>query len=195
MFIGGHLIKRFDGFRRLCRHAAGEFNHPLSMPDDDLLLANRVLAALGGPPAKPEVRGRFEGDGLALMLLFLLTQEIPCRVGMLGGAEETLGRLKGLIHLFGHAAYPLLSGQSALPFQDVVKELGPGGAVLRPLVRYDQDGEPMEIELSGSAGALRTGSDGGPYTLAVLNGNSPGPAPLGSAAEGGMHPTVLILGQ
>jgi len=68
-----------------------------------------------------------------------------------------------------------------------------GGVVLRPLVRYDQEGEPTEIELTGAAGQLRTGSEGGPYTLAVLDGTGSGPAPLGSPGSD-MHPTVLILG-
>lgn len=192
MFIGGHLIKRFDGFRRLCRHAANEFGHQLNMPDPDLLLANRVLAALGGPPAAPEVRGRFEGDGLPLLIMFLLTQDLPCRVGLLGHSDAVLGRLKSLVHLLGHAAYPIVSGQGQLPFQEVVKELGPSGAILRPLVQYDQNGEPIAFELTGAAGVLRTGSEGGPYTLAVLQGSGAGPAPLGTVSHG-LHPTVLLL--
>lgn len=192
LYLGGHLIKRFDGFRRLCRHAATEWGQPLTISDNDMMLANRVLAALGGPPARPEVRGRFETDGLPLLLLFLLTQEIPCRAGLLGDSEPAMARLKALVHLLGHGVYPLLSGQQQLQFQEVVKELGPAGAVLRPLVRYDSEGEPTEIEPQGGAGLLRVGWDGGPYTLAVLSGSAPGPAPL-SSAGGSLHPTVLLL--
>lgn len=193
MYIGGVLIKRFDGFRRLCRRAATEFNHPLAITDEDLQLANRTLAALGGPPAGSEVRGRFTSDGLPLLLLFFLTQEMPCRIGLLGQTEAAMGRLKSLIHLFGHAVYPLISTQPPLAFAEVVRELGPSGALLKPCVVYeDRDGEPTEILRSGSAGQLRIGSEGGPYTLAVLQGEATGPARLQSANDL-LHPAVLIL--
>lgn len=193
MFLGGTLIKRFDGFRRLCRRAAEEYRHPLTMTDSDMLLANRVLAGLGGPPAASQVKGRFESDGLPLLLLFLLTQEFPCRAGLLGQSEPVMGRVKGLVHLLGHAAYPLISGQGPLSFQDVVKELGAGGAILRPMVRYDDaDGEPLSIDLTGAQGRLGTGAEHGPYHLAVLLGEGAGPAPL-AQPEGALHPTVLLL--
>lgn len=187
------LIRRFDGFRRLCRRAAEEYRQPLSLTDSDMLLINRVLAALGGPPAASEVRGRFESDGLPLLLLFLLTQELDCRVGLLGDAEPVLGKLKGLAHLLGHGVVPMLTGQTPLSFQDVVRELGPAGAALKPLVSYDQDGEPEAIAPSGAAGRLGVGPDHGPYTLAVMLGGAAGPAPLRPAA-GTLHPTVLLLG-
>lgn len=201
MFVGGTLIRRFDGFRRLCRHAAGEFNHPLSLPDGDLLTCNRVLAGLGGPPALPEVRGNFTSDGLSLLLLFLLTQEIPCRVGLIGRSEGYLARLKSLAHLLGHAAYPVVTGGPPLSFQEVVRELGGSGARMRPLVRYDADGEPVEILPEGAAGSLGLGADQGPYTLAVLLGSGSGPAPLlpppPTVRDGetppGLHPAVLYL--
>jgi hypothetical protein len=193
VFVGGTLIRRFDGFRRLCRRAAAEFGHPLSLPDGDLLLANRVLAGLGGPPAASEIRGRFEGDGLAMLLLFFLTQEWDCRVGLLGSAEPGLARLKSMAHLFSHGAYPLLTGQAPLAFQDVVRELGAAGAAFKPLVRYDDhDGEPLSIDLLGSAGRLGVGPEHGPYTLAILLEGA-GPAPL-RQADGILHPTVLVLG-
>lgn len=192
LFIGGVLIRRFDGFRRLCRYAAEEFRLDLRMPDEDLLLANRVLAALGGPPAAAEVRGSFRGDGLALLLLFLLTQENPCRIGLIGQSEPVMGRLRALTHLLGHAVWPVVSGaEKPLDFQDVVKEIGPGGAQLRPLFRYDESGEPTAVEPAGSVSVLRTGSDGGPYTLAVLLGSQTRPAPLAPPAE--LHPAVLVV--
>lgn len=196
MYMGGILIKRFDGFRRLCRHVADDFGLPLHMPDSDLLLANRVLAALGGPPAAREVKGRFEGDGLALLLLFLLTQEIPCRVGLTGGtAEQALPRLKGLVHLLGHAVVPTLTGGAPLDFDQVVQELGPAGAALHPCLSYDDDGEPVACRPEGGAGLVRVALEDGPFTLAVLAG--PGePAPGHQppvVAEGEMHPAVLRL--
>ncbi|HWI52513.1 MAG TPA: hypothetical protein VNT01_10285, partial [Symbiobacteriaceae bacterium] len=144
------------------------------------------------PPAASEVRGRFEGDGLALLLLFLLAQEMDIRAGLLGRAEETLGRLKGLVHLFGQAAYPLVAGRPALAFQDVVRELGPAGAVLKPLVRYDQDGEPLSVDLLGAGGRLGVGPEHGPYTLALLLDGA-GPAPL-RPVEPDLHPVVAVLG-
>lgn len=193
MFIGGTLIRRFDGFRRLCRRAAAEYGHSLTFGDDDLVLANRVLAALGGPPAASQVRGRFgSSDGLPLLLLFLMTQELDCRVGLLGDAEAAMGRLKGLAHLFGQAAYPLATGRPALAFQEVVRELGPAGAVLKPLVSYDEDGEPAAIDLQGAAGRLGVGPEHGPYTLAVMLEGA-GPAPLRTGG-GVLHPAVLIHG-
>jgi hypothetical protein len=194
LFVGGTLIRRFDGFRRLCRAAAADYGHPLTVTDEAMLLANRILAGLGGPPAAAEVRGRADSDIVPLLLLFFLTQEMPCRIGLLGQAEPVLTRLKGLVHLFSHAVYPKLSGEGALSFQDVVKELGPSGAVLRPLVQYDdQDGEPLSIALAGAAGRVGVGAEHGPYTLAVLLGEGGGPAPLAPVAEGGLHPVVLIL--
>ena len=192
MFLGGTLIRRFDGFRRLCRRAAEEYGHPLAMTEADLLLANRVLAGLGGPPAASQVKGRFESDGLPLLLLFFLTQEMPCRAGLLGNAEPVMGRLKGLVHLLGHGVYPLISGHPPLAFQDVVKELGTATAVLRPCVRYDQEGEPLSLDLTGSGGRLGVGPEHGPYNLAVLLGEGAGPAPL-RQPEDGLHPTVLML--
>jgi hypothetical protein len=193
MFMGGTLIRRFDGFRRLCRRSAAEFGHALSVPEGDLLLANRVLAGLGGPPAAAEIRGRFEGDGLPLLLLFFLTGEVDCRVGLLGAAEPALARLKALAHLFGQGAYPLLTGQAPLAFQDVVRDLGAAGAAFKPLVRYeDRDGEPLTIDLTGAAGRLGVGPEHGPYTLAILLEGA-GPAPL-RQADGSLHPTVLVLG-
>ncbi len=161
------------------------------MPDEDLLLANRVLAAMGGPPAASQVRGSFGGDGLGLLTLFLLTQEIPCRIGLIGNAEPTIARLKSLVHLFGQAVYPTVSGAGPLEFQQVVRELGSAAVLLRPLVNYDSEGEPTEILESGAAGQLRTGYDGGPYTLAVLLNHNAGLAPLASAG-GDLHPAVLI---
>lgn len=191
MFIGGTLIRQFDGFRRLCRRSAEEFRLPLSLPEEDRILANRVLAALGGPPARPQVEGEFTGDGLSLLLLFLLTQEHECRISLTGRSEESMARLKSLVHLFGHAAWPMLTGEAPLQFQQVVKELGPSGAILRPQVRYDQEGEPVEILPTGAAGRLMTGPEGGPFTLAVLQGAA-GPAPL-EAPGGALHPAVLVL--
>lgn len=161
------------------------------MPDEDLLLANRVLAALGGPPAASQVRGSFSGDGLGLLNLFLLTQEIPCRIGLVGNAEPAIARMKSLVHLFGHAVYPTVSGKGPLEFQQVVRELGPTGIVLRPLITYDVEGEPTEIVETGSTGRLRIGPDGGPYTLAILLNHDTGLAPLAST-NGRLHPTVLI---
>jgi hypothetical protein len=187
------LIRRFDGFRRLCRRAAEEYRHPLSLTEGDMLLANRVLAALGGPPAASEVRGRFESDGLPLLLLFLLTQELDCRAGLVGNAEETLAKLKGLAHLLGHGVYPMLTEAAPLAFQDVVREMGPSGAALKPLVSYDQDGEPAAIATSGAAGRLGVGPEQGPYTLAIMLCGAAGPAPL-RPADGTLHPTVLLLG-
>jgi hypothetical protein len=192
MFVGGTLIRRFDGFRRLCRRAAEEYRHPLAVTEADMLLANRLLAGLGGPPAASEIRGRFEGDTLALLLLFFLTQELPVRAGLLGNAEPVMGKVKSLVHVFGHATYPLLTGRPALNFQDVVRELGPAGATLKPLVRYDdQDGEPLTIDLLGAAGRLGVGPEEGPYTLAVLLGAQSGPAPLSPVVDG-LHATVLV---
>ncbi|HLN64724.1 MAG TPA: hypothetical protein VK464_24640 [Symbiobacteriaceae bacterium] len=194
MFVGGKLIRRFDGFRRLCRRAAEEYHLALAVTEADMLLANRILAGLGGPPAASEIRGRFEGDTLALLLLFCLTQDLPVRVGLLGETEPTMGKLKSLVHLFGHAAYPLLTGRPVLPFQEVVRELGAGGAQLKPVVRYDdQDGEPLTIDLLGATGRLGVGSEAGPYTLAVMLGEGAGLAPL-APAEGGLHPVVLLVG-
>lgn len=193
MYTGGVLIKRFDGFRRLCRHAAAEFGQPLSILDTDMQLANRTLAALGGPPAPPQVRGRFSNDGLPLLLLFLLTGEWECRVGLLGSHEPVSARLKGLVHLLGHAVYPLLTGQPPLSFQEVVREMGPSGTTLRPCILYeDTNGEPERFSLTGARGQLRVGAEGGPYTLAVLLGAAPGPAPLSARTEL-LHPAVLIL--
>ncbi|HWI61646.1 MAG TPA: hypothetical protein VNT75_07410 [Symbiobacteriaceae bacterium] len=192
MFVGGTLIRQFDGFRRLCRRAAEEYRHPLTLSEGDLVFVNRILAALGGPPAASEVRGRFDSDGLPLLLLFLLTQEMEIRAGLLGDASAPLAHLKGLCHLLGQAAYPLVTGRPQLAFQDVVRELGPTGAVLKPLVRYDADGEPLTIDLIGAAGRLGVGPEHGPYTLAVLLDGS-GPAPLRQAA-GGLHPAVAIAG-
>jgi hypothetical protein len=189
VFIGGRLIRRFDGFRRLCRRAAEAYGDPLSVTDADWRLVNRALAALGGPPAAAEVRGRFESDGLPLMLLFLLTGEMPCRIGLLGDAEPVLARLKSLVHLFGQAVYPTLAGRS-LPFHEVVHSLSDNEVTLRPLVRYDdRDGEPLAAEPVGAAGSLGIGPAGGPYTLAV---RLPGaePVPL-RAPENGLHPAIL----
>jgi len=190
MSVGGTLIRRYDGFRRLFRHAAAEFRIPLNVPEPDLLLANRVLAALGGPPAAAEVRGSFTGDGLALLVLFLLTQEIPCRVGLLGRAEGELARLKSLVHLLGQAAYPTLTGGAPLQFQAIVRELGPGGAALRPCFLYDAEGEPTEMVLEGAAGSLRTDPDGGPFTLLILAGA--GAARL-EPPGGTLRPAVVVL--
>lgn len=192
MYIGGTLIRRFDGFRRLCRQAAETYGEPLSVTEGDMILANRTLAGLGGPPAASEVRGSFEGDGLPLLLLFLLSGEIPCHIGLLGNSEPVMGRVKALTHLLGHGAYPLITGKPPLGFQEVVRELGAGGAVLRPLFRYDQEGEPVAVETSGAAGRLGVGPEAGPYTLAVHLGGATGPAPL-TRAEGELHPAVLIL--
>lgn len=193
MYIGGILIRRFDGFRRLCRNAAEEYHLPLTIGEDEMLLVNRVLAALGGPPAPSEVRGRFSADGLPALLLFLLTQEYPCRIGLIGDAEQVISRLKSLVHLLGHGACPLISGEPPLAFQEVVKELGPTGVVLRPLFRYDDAGEPLGFEPEGGAGAVRVGPEAGPYTLAVVPGQGGRPASLGSAG-GELHPAVLVLG-
>lgn len=191
MFIGGTLIRRFDGFRRLLRHAADQIGESLTITDDDMLLCNRVMAALGGPPAASEVRGRMTTDALATLLLFLLTQDLPCRTGLLGQADRVMAKLKSLVHLLGHGAYPIVTGEGPLAFQDVVKELGAHGAVLRPLVRYDQEGEPTAVDATGGAGALKVGPEGGPFTLAILLGAGAGPAPL--APAGDLHPAVLIL--
>lgn len=192
VYVGGTLIRRFDGFRRLCRQAAEEYRHPLTVTDGDMILANRTLAGLGGPPAASEVRGTSEGDGLPLLLLFLLTGEIPCHIGLLGNSEPVMARLKALAHLLGHGVYPLVTGKPALGFQEVVRELGAGGAVLRPLLHYDQEGEPTAMDLSGAAGRLGVGPEAGPYTLAVYLGEAAGPAPL-ARSEGDLHPAVLIL--
>ncbi|HYF93450.1 MAG TPA: hypothetical protein VD969_14650 [Symbiobacteriaceae bacterium] len=192
MFVGGMLIRRFDGFRRLCRRAAAEYGHPLRVTDGELLLANRVLAALGGPPAASEVRGRFAADGLPLLLLFLLTQELDCRVGLIGRADAEMSRLKGLVQLFGQAACPMVTGGPPLAFTDVVRELGPSGALLAPVVRYDQDGEPLTVAATGAGGRVGVGPEHGPYTLAFLLAGA-GPAPL-RPADGQLHPAVVVLG-
>ncbi|MDB4895358.1 MAG: hypothetical protein JWN15_1620 [Firmicutes bacterium] len=193
LYIGGILIRRFDGFRRLCRHAAEEYHLPLTITEEEMLLANRVLAALGGPPAPAEVRGRFSADGLPALLLFLLTQEYPCRIGLLGDAEAVITRLKSLVHLLGHGACPVLSGEDPLGFQEVVKELGPNGVVLRPLFRYDEAGEPVGFEPEGAAGAVRVGPGAGPYTLTVVPGQGARPASL-ACPGGDLHPAILVLG-
>jgi hypothetical protein len=192
LYLGGLLIKRFDGFRRLCRRAAVDFQLPLTIPDEDMLLTNRILASLGGPPASSQVTGTFLGDGLPTLLLFLMTQEFPCNVGLMGRSEPHMARLKSLVHLLSQAVYPMISGNQPLQFQDVVKELGPSGAVLHPQFQYDEDGEPTSMELSGAAGAVHVGPEAGPYTLLVLAGEHSGPALLASPGDG-MHPTVLIL--
>lgn len=186
------LIRRFDGFRRLCRYAAEEFRLDLQIDDEDLILANKTLAALGGPPMSSQVAGSFRGDGLPLLLLFLLTQEMECRVGLIGNAEPIMARLKALTHLLGHAVWPTLTGsREPLAFQDAVREIGPHGAVLRPLFHYDADGEPTSVDPSGAAASLRVGAEGGPYTLAVLLGDQAGPAPL--AQPGALHSAVLVV--
>jgi hypothetical protein len=186
------LIRRFDGFRRLMRHAAGDCAHPLTFSDDDLLLANRTLAALGGPPASAEVRGQFSPDGLPLLLLFLLSQEFPCRAGLLGGSASAITRMKGLIQGFSYAAATLSDGAIPFGFHEVVRELGETGAMLHPCIAYDPDGEPKSIQPTGAPGVVRVGREGGPYTLAVLSGGRTGPAPLQSP-NGPLHPAVLIM--
>lgn len=192
VYIGGILIRQFDGFRRLCRHGAEEFHLALSMPDEDMLLANRVLASLGGPPAAPQVTGSFRGDGLPLLLLFLLTQERTCRVGLMGQTEPVMARLKALIHLLGHGVWPVLSKSTEpLTFQEVVRELGPTGAQLRPVFQYDAEGEPTSMATTGSLSACGIGAELGPYTLAVLLGAHAGPAPL--LQPEAMHPAVLVI--
>lgn len=192
LFIGGVLIRRFDGFRRLCRHAAEQFRLDLTMPDEDLLMANRALAALGGPPMPPQVAGSFKGDGLALLILFLLTQEVDCRIGLVGNAEPVLARLKAMTHLLGHAVWPTVTGKKEpLAFQEVVKEIGPHSVALRPLFTYDEEGEPTAMEPQGATASLRVGAEHGPYSLVVLLGEQAGPAPL--AQPGELHPTVLLV--
>jgi hypothetical protein len=192
VFLGGTLIRNFDGFRRLFRRAAAEFNHPFTISDDDMRLINRTLAGLGGPPANREVVGPFNSDGLATLLLFLLTQELECRVGLLGHVEPTMVRLKSLVHVLSQAAYPLITGLPALPFAEAIKEMGPERTILKPLVIYDEAGEPTSIALSGAHGRLGVGLDHGPYTLAILVGQHAGPAPL-ERANSAMQPSVLIV--
>lgn len=192
MFIGGVLIRRFDGFRRLCRHAAEAFQLDLQLPEGDLLLANRTLAALGGPPANPRVTGDFEGDGLPLLLLFLLTQEYPCRIGLIGDSDRVIARLKSLTHLLGHAVWPTLTEQpEPLDFAEVVAELEPTGVRLHPLFQYDQEGEPVSAQASGAVANLGVGPEGGPYTLSVLLGAEADTALLATPEE--LHPAQLIL--
>jgi len=193
LYIGGVLIRRFDGFRRLCRHAADEFHLPLQIPDQDMLLANRTLAGLGGPPASSQVEGTFQGDGLPLLLLFLLTQEYACRIGLAGEADPVLARVKALTHLLGHAVWPTMTGSpEPLAFQEVVRELGPSSTQLRPLFQYDQEGEPTAMERLGAESLVRVGADGGPYHLAVMLGNRAAPMPLVMPGDS-LHPTVLWL--
>ncbi len=191
MFVGGILIRRFDGFRRLCRYAAEEFHLPLHVPEEDLILANRTLAALGGPPAPSQVQGGLKGDGLPLLLLFLLTQEYTCRIGLSGDAEPVLARVKALTHLLGHAVWPTVSGRTEpLGFQDVVKELGPSITQLRPLFQYDKEGEPTSMEPTGAKSILRIGADS--YHLAVLLGEQAKPLPLVQPGDS-LHPAVLLI--
>jgi hypothetical protein len=193
LYIGGQLIRCFDGFRRLSRRAAADFNLPLSITEEERLLANRVLAALGGPPAPSEVRGTISADGLPLLLLFLLTQERDCRIALLGDVEATFATLKRLIHLFGHAVYPMLSGEGQLSFQEMVKELSTDRAVLRPVVQYDAEGEPTLILPTGTGSSLHTKAAEGPFTLLIRSANASGPAPVGPV-DGSLHPTILLLG-
>jgi hypothetical protein len=164
---------------------------PLHLSDEAMLLCNRVLAALGGPPAKSQVEGALPPDALAVLCLFLLTQEFPCRIGFIGEGETLLAQVKGLIHVLGQAAYPMVTGGAPLSFQEVVAELGPSRTLLKPLFRYDQDGETIGAEPVGAHATLAVGPDGGPYTLAILS--TPGPAPL-EAPTDGLHPAVLLLG-
>lgn len=192
MFIGGNLIRQFDGFRRLCAHAASQFHLPLQTPEPDLLLANRVLAGLGGPPAPSRITGRFTGDGLPILLFFLLTQAQTCQVGLMGDQEPLLGRLKGLVHLFGQAVYPTLTGMDGLSYQAVVQELGQAGVQLWPVVSYAADGEPTAIHLTGSPSRLTLGASESPCTLAVLpDVHQPLPT---MAAAGSLSPTALLIG-
>lgn len=192
MFTGGRLIREFDGFRRLLLRAAGDCSHRLDFSADDLLLANRTLAALGGPPAPAEVRGRFSKDGLPLLLLFLLSQEFPCRIGLLGDAAAALGGVKANIQVFSYAVAMVSGGKIPFGFGEAVRELSDTRAQLHPCFRYDADGEPNGVEPTGSAGLVRVGPEGGPYTLAVLSGTGGGPAPLENGS-GPLHPAVLIL--
>jgi hypothetical protein len=191
LFTGGQLIRQFDGFRRLIAQASEPLGAPIHLSDEVMIVCNRVLAALGGPPAKPQVTGRISAQGLAVLTLFLLTQELPARIGYLGDGEPLLAQLKSLAHVLGHSALPMLGASEPLPFQAVVKELGPSGTQFRPLLRYDIDGEPTGFEPEGAPGVLMVGPDGGGYTLAILD--SAGPAPLAQPGEG-LYPSVLVVG-
>ncbi|HLO04740.1 MAG TPA: hypothetical protein VK191_16665 [Symbiobacteriaceae bacterium] len=191
LFTGGQLIRQFDGFRRLIAHAGDALGTPFHLSEEAMVVCNRVLAALGGPPAKAQVTGQLSHQGVALLSLFLLTQELPARVGYLGDGEVLLGQLKSLAHVLGHSALPMIGASEPLPFQAVVKELGPNGTQFRPLLRYDLEGEPTGFEPEGAPGSLVIGPDGGGYTLAILA--AAGPAPLAQPGEG-LHPSVLVLG-
>lgn len=189
-FTGGQLIRQFDGFRRLIAQAGDALGSPFHLSEESMMLCNRVLAALGGPPAKPQVSGPLSIKGVALLSLFLLTQELPARIGYLGEGEPLLAQLKSLAHLLGHSALPMLTPGEPLPFQAIVRELGASGTQFRPLLRYDQEGEPTSYDPEGAPGLLVVGHEGGEYTLAILA--EPGPAPL-AQPSGGLHPTVLVL--
>jgi hypothetical protein len=191
LFTGGQLIRQFDGFRRLIGHASETLGTPFHLTEESMMLCNRVLAALGGPPAKPQVTGNLQPQAVGVLALFLLTQELPCRIGYLGEGETILGQLRSLAHVLGHSALPMLTGGETLPFQAVVRELGADGTQFRPLIRYDLEGEPVSFEPEGAPGVLVVGPDGGPYTLAILA--QAGPTPL-AQPDGGLHPSVLVLG-
>lgn len=191
LFTGGQLIRQFDGFRRLFAHAGDALGTPYHLSEEAMVVCNRVLAALGGPPAKTQVTGHLPVQGVALLSLFLLTQELPARVGYLGDGEPLLAQLKSLAHVLGHSALPMVGAQEPLPFQEVVKELGPSGTQFRPLLRYDLEGEPTDFEPEGAPGVLVVGPEGGGYTLAIMG--EAGPAPLAQPTADGLHPAVLLL--
>lgn len=191
LFTGGQLIRQFDGFRRLIAHAGEALGTPFHLSEEAMVVCNRVLAALGGPPAKAQVTGHLPLQGVAVLSLFLLTQELPARVGYLGDGDALLGQLKSLAHVLGHSALPMVGAREPLQFQEVVKELSPASTQFRPLLRYDLEGEPTGFEPEGAPGLLVVGPEGGEYTLAILA--SAGPAPLAQPTEGGLHPAVLVL--
>lgn len=191
LFTGGQLIRQFDGFRRLMAHAGDALGTPYHLSEEAMMVCNRVLAALGGPPAKAQVTGQLPVQGVALLSLFLLTQELPAQIGYLGDGEPLLAQLKSLAHVLGHSALPMVGAREPLQFQEVIKELGATSTQFRPLLRYDLEGEPTSFEPEGAPGVLVVGPDGGEYTLAVMG--TAGVAPLASPSDGGLHPAVLVL--
>jgi|GEM_PF-5556542 len=195
MFLGGLLIRRFDGFRRLCRRAGEAYGHPVIVSDGDLMLTNRVLAALGGPPAAPQVRGRLRGDTLSLLLLFLITQDLPCKVGVVGPVLETdrvMAGLKSLVHLLAHGVYPMVTEKPPLDYHDAVETLSATEAVLHPLMQYAEDGEPAGLAPFGGSGSVTVGPADGPYTLLVTFGEEP-QAGLLFPSDGTLHPASLVV--
>jgi hypothetical protein len=169
--LGGTMIRRFDGFRRLLLRAAGDYRHELrgAQPELDLVPLNRILAGLGGPPAAVRLSVTLrEPDSLPLLLLFLLTHPTPVRFVLSGEYGAQTARLRQLIHLFAQAAAPLLLQTAPLQFEEAVRELSDQVIALQPVVRYDRDGEVRSIDPSGAASELvLLAAPGSPLQLVI----------------------------